>query len=685
MHKVVPFLFFILLFGFNIQTVSALNAPEITCVKTEANGDITINWTPISDPNGEFDSYDVFGLNGGFYNNYTNINTNSATITNPGAGIVDGYFITVNSNIPGSTPLSSDTLQNIYLDLNNPGNGEAILQWNKPFPTQLGSFNDYFHIYREFPVGTWTLINSVLYNTTNYSDTITVCDEFINYQIILPTSNCDFTSNIAGDVFKDRIVPNIPVITNVNIDTLTNDITVTWDVNDQNDTYGYVVYQTDLAGNLVEIDTVWGRPNTTFTHSENLENGPFQYSIAAFDSCFTTNVPPTYQTSAKAEPHTTNQLSSSIDACNSLVNLSWTGYLGFDSIVEAKIFISTNGNPWQEVGQSQVNTFSTNINFGDEMIIAVQTVSLQGITSFSNKDTVKLTAGNGPGISYLSVATVEGENIVIKHRVANGEGIKSIQLERFDEKTQGFVKIDEALIGTGSEIIFTDTDVEVNERSYTYQTITIDTCNQISDISNFGTSILLNVITEEEAENHTLQWTQYEEFIGTISSYKIYRSIDGVFDTTPIAILPYNKRTYTDNVTPYGKSDEGKVCYYVQAVEANNKFGLQELSFSNIACGVIEPLIFIPNAFTVGGKNPIFKPETRHRQFDDYLFEIYDRYGRIIFTTSNPSEGWNGQLREQSRYANEGVYIYRLSLRDGNGIQVIRHGHVTLLDYRKVK
>src|SRR5690554_2286451 len=200
--------------------------------------------------------------------------------------MVDGYYIIVNSNASGSPSLSSDTLKNIFLNLNNPGNGEAILQWSLPHPNQLSAFNDYFHVYREFPVGTWTLIDSVLYNTTAYSDTINVCEDFLSYQIKLPTSNCSFTSNIEGDIFKDRIVPDIPVISYVNIDTLTNDITVSWDINNQSDTYGYVVYQTDLNGNLVEIDTVWGRPNTTFTHSEDLENGPFQYSIAAFDSCF---------------------------------------------------------------------------------------------------------------------------------------------------------------------------------------------------------------------------------------------------------------------------------------------------------------------------------------------------------------------------------------------------------------
>ena len=87
----------------------------------------------------------------------------------------------------------------------------------------------------------------------------------------------------------------------------------------------------------------------------------------------------------------------------------------------------------------------------------------------------------------------------------------------------------------------------------------------------------------------------------------------------------------------------------------------------------------------MGGENPIFKPATRQRRYNDYLFEIYDRYGRIIFETSDPNEGWNGQLKGQKRYAAEGVYVYRLSLENGEGVAIIKHGHVTLLDYRGVE
>ena len=668
-----------------VKNRTVLPAPEITCITTNANDDVTINWNTVNDPNNDFDSYEVFSINGGSLAVINNINTTSFTI--PGAGgSEEQYYISTNSGCGGITAQYSDTLSNIFLTLNNPGNGEALLDWNDPSGTQLNSFNDYYHIYREYPVGTWTLIDSVPYGVTNYSDTITICDAFLSYRIVLPTSNCDFESNIEGDDFEDQIVPDIPNITTVTIDTNNSEVTVEWDENSQSDTYGYVIYQTDQNGNLVEIDTVWGVGSTTYTHTTDVNNGPIQYSIAAFDSCYTTNVPPTYQTSAKAPPHTTNFLNAELNICERSIDLTWTGYEGFSSIDNYEVYINLNGLGWVIDGSTQNNQYQIPINLGDEAIIAIKTYSeTSGIFSFSNVDTISFVDAGGPSYSYLSVATVDNNEAVIKHRVALDGGAEEVRLERFEESINGYEEIDVMPINNNTEIIFTDETAEVNRRSYTYRTEVIDTCGQSFGYSNIGTTVYLEVQTDQENEAHVLNWTAYEDFQGNLQAYRVYRSLDGNFDPSPIATLAPTRRSYTDTVSLYGDFEDGKICYLVTAIEGSNLLGLKEISYSNEACGIIEPTIYIPNAFTVGGKNPIFKPETRQHQITDYSFEIYDRYGRTIFETSDPDEGWNGKLQTTSRVAREGVYIYRLSLRTGEGIEVLKHGHVTLLDYRGVE
>lgn len=667
----------------NVQNKNVLPAPEINCITTDNNNDVTINWNAVNDPSGDFDSYEIFSIADGSLGTINNINT--TTFTLPGEGTQENeFYIATNSGCDGNTPRYSDTISNIYLDLTNPGNGEVLLGWNQPIDPKLAGYNDYFHIYQEYPAGTWSIIDSVSYNTTNYNDTIKICDAFLNYRIVLPTDQCDFESNIEGDNFEDQIVPDIPVISAINIDTTDNGVTVKWNENNQSDTYGYVIYQTDATGNLVEIDTVWGIGSTEYSHFPNTTDGPLEYSVAAFDSCFTDITPPTYQTSAKAEPHTTNFLTSNLNVCKRTVDLKWTGYIGFKDIEHA-VFSQLNGGAWQQIGNTTDNFYSTDIALGDEMIIAVKTVNLENDNySFSNIDTISFTDAGGPSLSYLSLATVEDETALVKHQISLDGGIEKVKLYKFNEFGNEFEEIDEQNVGGNTELVFEDLEAEVNRRSYTYQTEIIDTCGQSLGFSNIGRTIYLTVSTDEENMVHTLQWTPYDEFLGNVEVYYVYRSVNGVYEPNPIAALNPNIRTYMDSVEMFSDSDDGEICYFVRAIEGPNAHELSKISQSNKVCAVLPPIIYIPNAFSVGGKNPVFKPFTKHRKYEGYHFEIYDRYGRMIFETTDPNEGWDGRINTTSQVAREGVYIYRLSLRDGNGIEVLKHGHVTLLDYRGV-
>ena len=60
-----------------------------------------------------------------------------------------------------------------------------------------------------------------------YEEIIDICDVFLNYQIVLPNSPCNFTSQIDGDLFDDQTPPDIPVVQSVTIDTLTGETQIT--------------------------------------------------------------------------------------------------------------------------------------------------------------------------------------------------------------------------------------------------------------------------------------------------------------------------------------------------------------------------------------------------------------------------------------------------------------------------
>jgi gliding motility-associated-like protein len=101
-------------------------------------------------------------------------------------------------------------------------------------------------------------------------------------------------------------------------------------------------------------------------------------------------------------------------------------------------------------------------------------------------------------------------------------------------------------------------------------------------------------------------------------------------------------------------------------------------------CSVSDSIDFIvrqegvadmPNAFNPN--NTTFKPSFRGN-FAMEIFEIYDRWGQKIFSSSNINSGWDGKLNGMPQP--NGVYVYIIRLRDAQtGKMVNKTGNVTLL------
>ena len=84
-----------------------------------------------------------------------------------------------------------------------------------------------------------------------------------------------------------------------------------------------------------------------------------------------------------------------------------------------------------------------------------------------------------------------------------------------------------------------------------------------------------------------------------------------------------------------------------------------------------------PNAFAPNGKNNIFKPVLRFADNKSYLFQVYNRWGGIIFSTTDFNEGWDGDYK--GRPSEQGVYAYLVQVVDGQGRNTERKGTVMLL------
>ena len=660
----------------NVQNPDIIDAPKINCIQTAANGDITINWDPVTDINGSFSSYEIISEQSGNLGSISNINTGSFTTSLP-SGQDENLQIAVGSACFGSTFAYSDTASNIHLNLNNPLNGTAILQWNDPMPTPTANMGGYYHIYQEYPSGIWTLLDSVPYGTTTYIDTIILCSEFLNYQIVLPNSPCDYTSNIEGDVFEDMITPDIPTIYHVSVDTTTNLVEIVWDQNSQVDTYGYVIFTLDANGFVVPLDTLWAQDDTTYLHNVNTQNGPLTYTVAAFDSCLTATAPPTYQSSAKAILNTSIFLETSLDICANEVTLSWSDYEGWTGISDYQIFVRENGGNYSLAGTTSGTSFTVPVQQASDYCFVVEGIATDGNRAFSNPACFFVPIPVAPSFNYLQVATVNNERIDLTHYIEYSTNVSEIAIER-EDFSGNFVEIARLPV-TGNTVNYSDTDVDVDLYSYRYRVQVYDSCGKAGAYSNEAETILLNVQLDDVEKLVYLTWNAYRQFDGSILGYTVYRIDEPGFAPIPIATVPNGQYFYNDDVNSI--TSTGRICYFVEAIEATNSFGFAETSVSNRDCALLEPLIYIPNAFSPDGDeiNNIFIPVVSDFDPTYYEFTVYNRYGRPIFVTNDPAVGWDGTMNTTGEPAMTGLYLYSLSLRDGNGIEVLKRGHVSLL------
>lgn len=100
----------------------------------------------------------------------------------------------------------------------------------------------------------------------------------------------------------------------------------------------------------------------------------------------------------------------------------------------------------------------------------------------------------------------------------------------------------------------------------------------------------------------------------------------------------------------------------------------------NVVATDLDPLVFIPNAFTPNGDgiNDIFKVSSA--ELDIYKLEIYDRWGGLIFETEDGSQGWNGGELGGEHYVQPGIYSYVVTYSGICVTDVIRKfGAVTLI------
>jgi gliding motility-associated-like protein len=100
-------------------------------------------------------------------------------------------------------------------------------------------------------------------------------------------------------------------------------------------------------------------------------------------------------------------------------------------------------------------------------------------------------------------------------------------------------------------------------------------------------------------------------------------------------------------------------------------------------CLVIEPdfTFYIPNSFTPNrnGLNDEFYPKGLNINLDKYEMQIYDRWGNLVFRTTDFNEHWKGNAKGSTEIVEEDVYVYIITVKDKVGERHQYIGHVTIV------
>jgi gliding motility-associated-like protein len=116
--------------------------------------------------------------------------------------------------------------------------------------------------------------------------------------------------------------------------------------------------------------------------------------------------------------------------------------------------------------------------------------------------------------------------------------------------------------------------------------------------------------------------------------------------------------------------------YWLQATDDNGCTVRDSINFYAKNCPARG--IYMPNAFTPdnNGRNDLLKPVI-YGTIVKYRFSVFNRYGQMVFNTTDPARGWNGTIN--NNYPNAGTYVWYCTFELEGKNPVTEKGTVLLL------
>ncbi|PKP51709.1 MAG: hypothetical protein CVT92_12095 [Bacteroidetes bacterium HGW-Bacteroidetes-1] len=491
------------------------------------------------------------------------------------------------------------------------------------------------------------------------------------------------------------MIPERPVLEEISVSYFSDiNVRVKWSQQDADNIRGFIIYRWDQ---IIGYDSVGfvGIPQLRIWDDPNAPSGS-ERCIYRISTLYGEVFGETFETPMSDERFQSILLNQNIDydPCKLENTLQWTEYQIDGQVDSYRVWVRTD----QSVGVQVLDVPITELTVVDSVSTwgntshrtkiysythsgiepdRVYTYYVEAITDTSPTYTGRSNTVSKNAPAYLQpqpphitrVTVDEADYVWIFYETTTTDLILSegINLNRYVEPPA--IDSHYILDFPPTENRINDTELNTQTTSYYYNLELIDNCSNPVAESNLHRTILL----EGDIDAGfivSLNWNEYKGW--PVMEQKLYRKQAG--DSILLVTFSPGVTDYLDDISAL-PNREARFEYYL--VAEGDDPGIQTSRSNTLKIQPdFEP--FMPNAFNPNGVNNIFKPIISFYNTDGYLFQIYDRWGAVVWETADPTEGWDGKNANGELFP-VGTFVFLLKYTSSAGLESTKQGTVTLV------
>jgi gliding motility-associated-like protein len=442
--------------------------------------------------------------------------------------------------------------------------------------------------------------------------------------------------------------PSVPVLESSKITVPGQAGKVSLNIRNLQPAYLYVLERI-TNGSATPIDTLKNPATPTLTYPINNINtaNPMCFRVRVTDNCGS-------NLNLSSDLVCTQPLAAATG--NNQVILTWPAYPNNSNQISYALY--RNGTLLQTLSPTQNSYTDADVVCGTKYCYSLTANLKDNRTAASNDTCVTAVTTLAPPAGTLSSTFNADNQVILTFKVPGNNPAKLITYQKSTANSPFSV------LAATDKIIFTDTAIP-DKNQWCYQAFYEDNCGKSATISNITCPILLTGSISPDGTIN-LEWSEYVGFTPGGAQYQLER-VDAT--GTVLSVTPVSGTTYREKIN----SPEQQHIFRLQATHVNQT----EKTYSNILILRQDNSFRIPTAFSPNGDglNDFFV--VKGKIFGSFRLQVLDRWGQVIFVSTNPQIGWNGQIKGQD--APVGVYVYSLTTADSNGRPINKTGSFTLV------